>query len=144
MSMKFIFLVAFTALFIIAVCCYPEITHEPIAHSSSCKPQLLAVLLISFLEEGRAAAFRFFSRRCCGFEISQFCVDRSLPAIYRVVLISAGEEEGALPAPDTVGCLKLRVTYKTSRSDRSELYSSILKILEWVRWQTRMKQWITS
>lgn len=57
----------FTALLIIAVGWYPEITHEPIAHySSPCKPQLLAVLLISFLEEGRAVAFPFVPEDAAG------------------------------------------------------------------------------
>lgn len=56
------------------------------------------MLLISFSEERRTVSFACFSRRCCGFEISQLCVDRSLPAISRVVLISAREEDGVIPA----------------------------------------------
>lgn len=100
-------------------------------------------MLFSFLEKGRALAFLiFFSpRRCCGFEVSQVCADITLALAGREMLISARGKEGVLPAPDPVGCLKLSVTYETSRTHRSELYFGKLKILEWVRWQTRMKNY---
>lgn len=82
MKMKYlIFLVDFTALLITAVCCYPEITYEPIAHySSPCKLQLLAVLLISSLEERRAVAFPFFPEDAAGFKrLSSVKTDLCLP-----------------------------------------------------------------
>lgn len=82
-----------------------------------------------------------FPRRCCGFEVSQVCADITLALAGREMLISAGEEEGVLPAPDPDRCLKLRVTCETSRMHRSELYFSKLQISEWVRWQTRMKNY---
>lgn len=102
---------------------------------------------VFFFRKGESTSFPIhiyiyiFPRRCCGFEVSQVCADVTLALAGREMLISAGEEEGMLPAPDPDGCLKLRVTCETSRMHRSELYFSKLKISEWVRWQTRMKNY---
>lgn len=98
---------------------------------------------VFFFRKGESTIFPtyIFPRRCCGFEVSQVCADITLALAGREMLISAEEEEGVLPAPDPDGCLKLRVTCETSRMHRSELYFSKLQISEWVRWQTRMKNY---
>lgn len=137
-----IFLVAFTALLIIAACCYPEITQglagsKGAKSSSPCTLQLLDSCAGDVQFRRETSNLPFFSRTCRGFEIPQLCVDRSLPAVARGVLISAREEDGALPAPDTAGSVGSG-TRRTRHAEVTEV--SYMSVLEAVRWQTRMKQ----
>lgn len=126
-----IFLVAFTALLITAACHYSEITQGLVGSkgaksSSPCMPQHFESCAGDVQFRRESSNLPFSSRTCRGFEIPALCVDRSLPAISRGVLISAREEDGASPAPDTAGPVdKWHVTYETCRGHRSELCVSL-------------------